>query len=51
MAVRLSALRTGRHLLLEKFLVFISVTGGVDPRAAVRLEELDQLKNPMTVEK
>jgi hypothetical protein len=38
MAVRLSALRAG------KFLVLISVTGWVDPRAIVRLEGLGQLK-------
>jgi hypothetical protein len=48
MAVRLSAPRAGRPLSPERFLVFISVRGWVDPRAIVRLEGLDQLKNPMT---
>jgi hypothetical protein len=48
MVVRLSALRAGRPLLPERFLVLISVRGLVDPRAIVRLEELGQLKNPMT---
>jgi hypothetical protein len=31
-----------------RFLVLISVRGWVDPRATVQLEELGQLKNPMT---
>jgi hypothetical protein len=31
----------------ERFLVLISVTGRVDPRAVGRLDGLSQLKNPM----
>jgi hypothetical protein len=31
-----------------RFLVFISVTGGVDPRIIVRLQGLGQLKNLIT---
>jgi hypothetical protein len=44
MVVKLSALRAGRALLSRRFLVFISVTGRVNPRAIMRLEVLDQLK-------
>jgi hypothetical protein len=47
MAVRLSALSDGRPLPPGRFLVLISVTGSVDPRAIVRLEGLRHLKNPM----
>jgi hypothetical protein len=46
-ALRLSALSAGRPLPPGRFLVLISVSGGVDPRAIVRLEGLGQLKNPM----
>jgi hypothetical protein len=42
MAVRLSALPPGR------FLVLISIRGWVGPRATVRVEGLNQRKNPMT---
>jgi hypothetical protein len=49
MAVR-SALRAGRPLPPGRFLVLISVRGLVDPRAIVRLEGLDRLKNPVTSE-
>jgi hypothetical protein len=48
MAVSLPALRAGRPLPPGRFLVLISVRGGVDTRAIVRLEGLGQLKNPMT---
>jgi hypothetical protein len=44
MAVRLSAILAGRSLPQGKFLVLISVTGCVDPRAIVRLEGLGQLR-------
>jgi hypothetical protein len=44
MAVRLSVLCADRFLPTGRFLVFISVRGWVDPRAIVRLEELDKLK-------
>jgi hypothetical protein len=37
MAVMLSALHAGRHLLPARFLVLISIGGLVDPRAIVRL--------------
>jgi hypothetical protein len=44
MAVRLSALCVGRLLHPRNFLVLISVTALVEPRASVRLEELGKLK-------
>jgi hypothetical protein len=37
-----------RPLPPGRFLVLISVRGLFDPRAIVRMEELDQLKNPVT---
>ena len=50
MAVSLSALWAGRPLPRGRFLVLISVRGSVNPKAIVRLQELDQLekKKPMT---
>jgi hypothetical protein len=48
MAVRLSALRAGRTLPPERFLILISVRNCVDPRDIMRLERLGQLKNLMT---
>jgi hypothetical protein len=44
MAVRLLALRAGRHLPSGTFLVLISVRGWVDPGSIVGLEGLGQLK-------
>jgi hypothetical protein len=48
MVVRLSASCAGRRFPPGRFLVLISVRGWVDPRIIMRLEELVQLKNPMT---
>jgi hypothetical protein len=48
MALRLSALRSGRPVSPGRFLVLIPVRDWVDPRAVVRLEWLDKLKNPVT---
>jgi hypothetical protein len=44
MAVRLSASSAGRPLPPGRFLVFISLRGGADPRVIVPLEELGKLK-------
>jgi hypothetical protein len=44
MAVRLPALRAGRSLTPEKFLVLISPRGRSDARVTVRLEESGKLK-------
>jgi hypothetical protein len=43
-----STFSAGRPLTPGRFLVLISVRGLVEPRATVQLEELGQLKNPMT---
>jgi hypothetical protein len=48
MVVSLSALRACRPLPPGRFLVLISVRDLVDPRDIVRLEGLDQMKNPVT---
>jgi hypothetical protein len=48
MAVRFSALRPGHPLTPGRFLVLIPDRGCLDPRAIVQLEELAQLKNPVT---
>jgi hypothetical protein len=48
LVVTLSTLRAGSPLPIGRFLVLISIRGWVDLRAIVRLEELGQLKNPMT---
>jgi hypothetical protein len=48
MAVRLSALTAGCPSSPGRFLVIISVRSRVDAKAIVRLEELGQLKNPMS---
>jgi hypothetical protein len=48
MVVRLSALHAGSPLSRGRFLVLISLTGWVDPRAIVRLERLGQFNNPLT---
>jgi hypothetical protein len=47
MAVRLSTLWTTALYHQEDSWYSISVRGSVDPRAIVRMEGLDQLKNPM----
>jgi hypothetical protein len=47
MAVRMSALRAGRHLPLEKIPNVHFCRDSVDPRAIARMEELGQMKNPM----
>jgi hypothetical protein len=48
MAVKLSALRAGRPLPSERFLVLISVRGWFDSKAIVLLKELRELKTPIT---
>jgi hypothetical protein len=48
MAVKLSALRSGRPLPPGSFLVLTSVRGWVDHKAIVRLEGLGQLNNSVT---
>jgi hypothetical protein len=44
----MSALSAGRTLPPEKFLVLIYITGWIDPRVILRLEELGHLEYPMT---
>jgi hypothetical protein len=48
MVMRSSALYAGSLLPRGRFLVLTPVRGRVDPRAIVRLEQLGQLKNPVT---
>jgi hypothetical protein len=48
MAVRLSALLAGRPLPPRRMILLMSVRGQADPRNIVQLEELSQLKNPVT---
>jgi hypothetical protein len=48
MAVKFLNLRVSRPSPPGKFLVQISVRGGVDPRSIVWLEWLGQMKNPET---
>jgi hypothetical protein len=47
MAVRMSALSASHTLPPGRFLVLISVRGGVDPTAIMRLERLGQLVNEL----
>jgi hypothetical protein len=44
MTVRFSAFPAGRPLLPGRFLALISVRGGIDLRAIIRLEEFGQFK-------
>jgi hypothetical protein len=44
MAVKLSALSSGRPLHPGRFLILIYVRGSVDPRATMQLEGLGKLK-------
>jgi hypothetical protein len=48
MAVWLPALHASCPLTPGRFLVLISVRGGINPRDIVQLKGLGQLKNPMT---
>jgi hypothetical protein len=48
MAVRVSALLSGRPLLSRRFLVLVSVRGCVDPKGIIWLQGLGLLKNPAT---
>jgi hypothetical protein len=48
MEVRLLASRAFRPLLPGRFLALISARSRVDPRAVMRLERLNQLKNLIT---
>jgi hypothetical protein len=47
MAVRLSALRSSRHLLIVRIPVLMSVRACADHRATMSLEEKGQLKDPI----
>jgi hypothetical protein len=49
MVVRLSALRACPPLPQGGFVVLISVTGRIDPRAIMQQEGLGQTKNPMNL--
>jgi hypothetical protein len=50
MAVRLSALRSGRSLPPGKFLLLISVNAESTPKAIVRLEALGKLEKKKKIQ-
>jgi hypothetical protein len=48
MTVMFSALRASRPLSQGKFLMLISVSGRIKTKVILRLDGLDQLKNPIS---